>query len=59
MATNFTSLRNSRKDIINKLAAEVLATLEHARIDDLVVVDDEGKPVGLVDTQDLTRLRVM
>jgi arabinose-5-phosphate isomerase len=43
----------------NKLAAEVLATLEHARIDDLVVVDDEGKPVGLVDTQDLTRLRVV
>jgi arabinose-5-phosphate isomerase len=43
----------------NKLAAEVLATLEHARIDDLVVVDDEGRPVGLVDTQDLTRLRVV
>jgi arabinose-5-phosphate isomerase len=43
----------------NKLAAEVLATLEHARIDDLVVVDGDGKPVGLVDTQDLTRLRVM
>ncbi len=43
----------------NKLAAEVLATLEHARIDDLVVVDDDGRPVGLVDTQDLTRLRVV
>lgn len=43
----------------NKLAAEVLATLEHARIDDLVVVDDQGHPVGLVDTQDLTRLRVV
>lgn len=43
----------------HKLAAEVLATLEHARVDDLVVVDDEGKPVGLVDTQDLTRLRVV
>lgn len=43
----------------SKLAAEVLATLEHARIDDLVVVDDAGRPVGLVDTQDLTRLRVV
>ena len=43
----------------HKLAAEVLATLEHARVDDLVVVDDQGKPVGLVDTQDLTRLRVV
>jgi arabinose-5-phosphate isomerase len=43
----------------HKLAAEVLATLEHARVDDLVVVDEQGKPVGMVDTQDLTRLRVV
>ncbi len=42
----------------DKLAAEVLATLEHARVDDIVVVDDEGRPIGLVDTQDLTRLKV-
>jgi arabinose-5-phosphate isomerase len=42
-----------------KLAAEVLATLEHARIDDLVVVDAAGKPVGLVDTQDFTRLKLV
>lgn len=42
-----------------KLAAEVLATLEHARVDDLVVVNAAGEPVGLVDTQDLTRLKVV
>jgi arabinose-5-phosphate isomerase len=42
-----------------KLAAEVLATLEKNRVDDIVVVDDSGKPVGMVDTQDLTRLRLV
>jgi arabinose-5-phosphate isomerase len=43
----------------DKLAAEVLATLEKCRVDDLVVVDADGKPVGMVDTQDLTRLRLV
>ncbi|MCE2694248.1 MAG: KpsF/GutQ family sugar-phosphate isomerase, partial [Verrucomicrobiaceae bacterium] len=35
-----------------KLAAEVLATLQNSRVDDVVVVDEAGKPVGMVDTQD-------
>jgi arabinose-5-phosphate isomerase len=43
----------------DKLAAEVLATLEHVRVDDLVVVDTHGRAVGLVDTQDLTRLKLV
>ncbi len=43
----------------DKLAAEVLATLEKNRVDDIVVVDAAGKPVGMVDTQDLTRLRLV
>jgi len=43
----------------DKLAAEVLATLEKNRVDDIVVVDAQGKPVGMVDTQDLTRLRIV
>jgi arabinose-5-phosphate isomerase len=42
-----------------KLAAEVLATLEHHRVDDIVVVNEQGEPVGMVDTQDLTRLRLV
>jgi arabinose-5-phosphate isomerase len=42
-----------------KLATEVLALLENHRIDDLVVLDAEGRPVGLVDTQDLTRLKLV
>ncbi len=43
----------------DKLAAEVLAALEKNRVDDIVVVDASGHPVGMVDTQDLTRLRLV
>lgn len=43
----------------DKLATEVLALLENHRVDDLVVLDAEGKPVGLVDTQDLTRMKLV
>jgi arabinose-5-phosphate isomerase len=43
----------------DKLAAEVLATLERARVDDIVVVNENNEPVGLVDTQDLTRLKLV
>lgn len=42
-----------------KLAAEVLATLQKYRIDDVVVVDGDGRAVGMIDTQDLTRLRLI
>jgi arabinose-5-phosphate isomerase len=43
----------------DKLAAEVLAVLSQHRIDDLVVVDKNGAPVGLVDSQDLSRLKLV
>lgn len=42
-----------------RLAAEVLGLLEEHRIDDLVVVNEAGEPVGMIDTQDLTRLRIL
>jgi arabinose-5-phosphate isomerase len=41
------------------LAFEVLHILEKHRIDDLVVVDAEKRPVGMVDTQDLARCRLV
>ena len=41
------------------LAYEVLHILEHHRIDDLVVVDATNRPVGIVDTQDLARFRLV
>src|SRR2546423_8806362 len=42
-----------------KLAVEVLNLLERHRIDDLVVIDDDNVPVGMVDSQDLTRLKLL
>ena len=41
------------------LAVEVLRTLKQNRIDDLVVLDEENRPVGLVDSQDLARLKIV
>jgi arabinose-5-phosphate isomerase len=43
----------------DRLAVEVLNLLERHRIDDLVVVDDDKVPVGIVDSQDLTRLKLL
>ena len=43
----------------DRLAVEVLNLLERHRIDDLVVVDDRGVPVGIVDSQDLTKLKLL
>lgn len=43
----------------DKLAVEVLNLLESHRIDDLVVVDDGHVPVGMIDSQDLTRLKLL
>ena len=43
----------------DKLATEVLRIFEEHRIDDLVEVDADGRPVGLVDNQDLGRLKIL
>jgi len=43
----------------DRLVGEVLRMLEDHRIDDLIVVDAEDVPLGLIDTQDLTRLQVV
>lgn len=41
------------------LAVEVLKTIGENRIDDIVVLAANGKPVGLIDTQDLARLKIV
>ena len=43
----------------DKLAVEVLNLLERHQIDDLVVVDENRKPVGIIDSQDLTKLKLL
>ena len=42
-----------------ELAAEALLLFARHRIDDLLVVDADGMPVGSIDVQDLPRLKVM
>lgn len=53
MTRNPISIRSGR------LAAEVLRILEQHPIDDLVVLDEENRPVGLVDSQDLSRFKLL
>ena len=43
----------------DKLAAEVIPVLSAHRIDDLVVINRDHQPVGLVDSQDLSRLKLV
>ncbi len=42
-----------------KLAVEVLHLIEQHRIDDLVVLDGSGRPIGVVDSQDLARFKLI
>jgi len=42
-----------------RLAVEVLRVLEKHRVDEVVVLDNSGHPIGLVDSQDLARWRLV
>jgi arabinose-5-phosphate isomerase len=41
------------------LAAEALRVFDSNPIDDLIVVNDKGEPVGHVDSQDLPKMKLM
>jgi arabinose-5-phosphate isomerase len=41
------------------LAAEAVKMIGHNRIDDVVVLNEHGRPVGLVDAQDFARLKIV
>jgi arabinose-5-phosphate isomerase len=43
----------------NALAAEALKIFNERNIDDLIVVNSKGEPVGLVDSQDLPKLKIV
>jgi arabinose-5-phosphate isomerase len=43
----------------NALASEAMAVMRQHRIDELPVVDDQDRPVGLIDVQDLVVLRML
>lgn len=41
------------------LAVEALRLFDRHKIDDLIVIDAEGRPVGLVDVQDLPKMKLI
>lgn len=43
----------------SSLVAEAIKMIGEHKIDDIVVLDETGKPVGLVDTQDFARLKLV
>jgi len=43
----------------DKLASEAMAVMRPLRIDELPVVDDDDRPIGLIDIQDLVVLRML
>ncbi len=51
--------RNPIRIAADHLAAEVLRILQQHAIDDLVVVDAANRPIGVVDSQDLARYRLI
>ncbi len=53
MTPNPTSLRD------NQLAVEILNVIEDKHIDDIIVTDESGRVMGLVDIQDLPGLKLM
>jgi arabinose-5-phosphate isomerase len=51
--------RNPKRVGVDQLASEAMAIMHQFRIDELPVVDDNGKPVGLIDVQDLVVLKML
>lgn len=51
--------RNPISLTVDSLAVEAVKQVGEKRIDDIVVIDPEGRPVGLIDAQDLARLKLV
>jgi arabinose-5-phosphate isomerase len=51
--------RNPKRIKSEELASEAMAIMRQFRIDELPVVDEDDKPVGLIDVQDLVVLKML
>jgi arabinose-5-phosphate isomerase len=51
--------RNPKRIAADNLASEAMAIMRQFRIDELPVVDESDKPIGLIDVQDLVVLRML
>jgi len=56
---NTVMTRSPKRVNESALASEAMAILRQYRIDELPVVDDQDRPVGLIDVQDLVILRML
>ena len=61
LAAPVTRFMTRRPKVIpaDALVVDALRLFEEHRIDDLIAVDARGRPVGLVDSQDLPKLRIV
>ncbi|MGD0784798.1 MAG: KpsF/GutQ family sugar-phosphate isomerase [Sedimentisphaerales bacterium] len=50
---------NCKRIRASALAAEAMAIFHKHRIDDLPVVDEEDKPIGLIDVQDIVAIKIV
>ena len=48
-----------KKICVDALAAEATAIFHKYRIDELPVIDADGKPVGLIDVQDIVAIKIV
>ena len=51
--------KNPKRIAADALASEAMAVMNQYRIDELPVVDEGGRPIGLIDVQDLMSLRIV
>jgi arabinose-5-phosphate isomerase len=51
--------RNPKVLSVDALAVEALRMFDRYKIDDLIVVDSDNRPVGLVDVQDLPKMKLI
>lgn len=51
--------RNPITTHVDKLAVEVVGVLKAHRIDEIIVADDNNQPAGMIDVQDLARLKIV
>jgi arabinose-5-phosphate isomerase len=49
---------NCKRIRVDALAAEASAIFNKFRIDDLPVVDSDGRPVGMIDVQDVLAINI-
>ena len=50
---------NCKRIRASALAAEAMAIFHKHRIDDLPVVDEEDRPIGLIDVQDIVAIKIV